>query len=155
MKTVITLRTYLLRDVLCTKSRLYTNLVVITTIFNLNSISSLAIKNEEVHEFQYVPKSTPTLAYGMTQNWKQNTHAYYFSQVKEKSDRTPENLKLGPDTLETIKYMFKYIAITLETGPTYKYYYVKQTQQCCNILTSSWFQKIWDIGGYCRLPWSI
>ena len=65
MKTIITSKTYLLWDALRTKRRLHTNLVVITTILNLNNIFNLTYRNGEVNEFQYVFKSTPTWVYGM------------------------------------------------------------------------------------------
>ena len=69
-------------------------------------------------EFYYVLKSRLTRVYGNdTQNAKQNTHTYYFSELKEKSEQTPKDFKPEPEKLETTNHISEYIEFSLETGP--------------------------------------
>ena len=53
-------------DISRTKSGLRINLVLITTILNLNWIFNLKSRYEKVNNFQYVSKSTRTWVYGNT-----------------------------------------------------------------------------------------
>ena len=86
MKTIITSKSYLLKDTLCTKSRLNTNLIIVTIIVNLNSIFNLYIRNEEVNELRYVPKFTPIWTYGMTLKMQNK-----IENLLTKQDVSPQN----------------------------------------------------------------